>query len=410
MSHENRQRLAMGISAARIGAMVLRHLYVLRGSWPRLLELAYWPTMQMIIWGFITVFLYTNSTWVARAFGVLLSAVMLWDVLFRGQLGFTLSFMEEMWSRNLANLFVSPLKPIEHVLSLITMSLIRTIIGVLPAALLAIPLYHYSIFSLGLPLLGFFANLLVMSWAMGLPITALILRFGQGAENFAWFLIFLLAPVSAVYYPVHVLPSWLQPVSWSLPSTYVFEGMRSLLVDKQFRGDLMLEAAGLNLVYIAIGIVIYLGGLPHGPAPWAADAAGRIGSATPFERSYVGIRPLTALARAPQVMRPAASAGRRARTRALSCATSDAAMAAIAAPMLADNRLIVQKSSKPVKLRCTVISRVSIPSSPAIRHSSRSASVREAPGLGGIATSTPRACISALIGSSGKPPPRISQA
>jgi hypothetical protein len=183
-----------GISTARIGAMVLRHLYVLRGSWPRLLELAYWPTMQMIIWGFITVFLYTNSTWVARAFGVLLSAVMLWDVLFRGQLGFTLSFMEEMWSRNLANLFVSPLKPIEHVLSLITMSLIRTIIGVLPAALLAIPLYHYSIFSLGLPLLGFFANLLVMSWAMGLPITALILRFGQGAENFAWFLIFLLAP------------------------------------------------------------------------------------------------------------------------------------------------------------------------------------------------------------------------
>jgi ABC-2 type transport system permease protein len=124
--------------------------------------------------------------------------------------------------------------------------------------LLAIPLYHYSIFSLGLPLVGFFANLLVMSWAMGLPITALILRFGQGAENLAWFLIFLLAPVSAVYYPVHVLPSWLQPISWSLPSTYVFEGMRSLLVDKQFRGDLMLEAAGLNLVYIAIGIVIYL--------------------------------------------------------------------------------------------------------------------------------------------------------
>ncbi|HEX4568947.1 MAG TPA: ABC transporter permease, partial [Dongiaceae bacterium] len=97
-------RRADGLSFARIGAMVLRHLYVLRGSWPRLFELAYWPTMQMIIWGFITVFLYTNSSWVARAFGVLLSGVMLWDVLFRGQLGFTLSFMEEMWSRNLANL------------------------------------------------------------------------------------------------------------------------------------------------------------------------------------------------------------------------------------------------------------------------------------------------------------------
>ena len=247
-----------GISVARIGAMVLRHLYVLRGSWPRLLELAYWPTMQMIIWGFITVFLYTNSSWVARAFGVLLSGVMLWDVLFRGQLGFTLSFMEEMWSRNLANLFVSPLRPVEHVLSLIVMSLIRTLIGVVPASLLAIPLYHYSIYGLGLPLVGFFANLLVMSWAMGLPITALILRFGQGAESLAWFLIFLLAPVSAVYYPVHTLPGWLQPVSWSLPSAYVFEGMRSLLVEKQFRSDLLLQAAGLNLVYIAIGVAIYM--------------------------------------------------------------------------------------------------------------------------------------------------------
>ena len=246
------------LSPARIGAMVLRHLYVLRGSWPRLLELAYWPTMQMIIWGFITVFLYSNSSYVARAFGVLLSGVMLWDVLFRGQLGFTLSFMEEMWSRNLANLFVSPLKPIEHVLSLVAMSLIRTLIGVTPAALLAIPLYHYSIFSLGLPLVGFFFNLLVMSWAMGLPITALILRFGQGAENLAWFLIFLLAPVCAVYYPVSILPHWLQAVSWALPAAYVFEGMRSVLIDHQFRADLMIEAALLNLFYLALGIAAYL--------------------------------------------------------------------------------------------------------------------------------------------------------
>jgi ABC-2 type transport system permease protein len=258
MSGTTRMPVREGLSATRVAALVLRHLYVLRGSWPRLFELAYWPTMQMIIWGFITVFLYTNSSWVARAFGVLLSAVMLWDVLFRGQLGFTLSFLEEMWARNLANLFVSPLRPIEHVLSLIAMSLIRTLLGVLPAALLAIPLYHFSIFSLGLPLLGFFVNLLVMSWAMGLPITALILRFGQGAENLAWFLIFMIAPVSAVYYPVTVLPAWLQHVAWALPSTYVFEGMRAVLIQHQLRLDLMLDAALLNLGYLAIGVVVYL--------------------------------------------------------------------------------------------------------------------------------------------------------
>jgi len=247
-----------GISPRRIGAMVLRYLYVLRSSWPRLLELAYWPTMQMIIWGFITEFLYTNSSWVAQAFGVLLSAVILWDVLFRGQLGFSLSFLEEMWARNLGNLFVSPLRPIEHILAMMTMSLIRTVIGVAPAALLAIPLYHYSIFDLGLPLLAFFVNLLLMGWAVGLMVTGLVLRYGMGAENLAWFAIFALAPVSAVYYPVSALPEWLQWVALALPSAHVFEGMRSVLVDHVFRSDLLTTAVLLNLFYIAIGAIIYL--------------------------------------------------------------------------------------------------------------------------------------------------------
>lgn len=98
----------MGGSARRIAAMVLRYWYLLRGSWPRLLELAYWPTVQMIMWGFISQFMATNSTWVAQAAGVLIAAVLLWDVLFRGQLGVSVSFLEEMWSRNLGHLFVSP--------------------------------------------------------------------------------------------------------------------------------------------------------------------------------------------------------------------------------------------------------------------------------------------------------------
>lgn len=249
---------SIGVSPRRIGAMVLRYLYVLRSSWPRIIELAYWPTMQMIIWGFITQFLYTNSTWVAQAFGVLLSAVLLWDVLFRGQLGFSLSFLEEMWARNLGNLFVSPLRPIEHILAMMAMSLIRTVIGVAPAALLAIPLYHFSIFDLGLPLVAFFANLLVMGWAVGLMVTGLVLRYGMGAENLAWFAIFALAPVSAVYYPVSILPEPLQWFAWALPSAHVFEGMRGVLVEQVFRADLLISAAALNALYIGVGILVYM--------------------------------------------------------------------------------------------------------------------------------------------------------
>lgn len=245
-------------SPRRVGAMVMRHVYVLRTSWPRLFELAYWPTLQMILWGFISQFLATNSAWVAQAAGVLIAAVILWDVLFRGQLGVSVSFLEEIWSRNLASLFVSPLRPYEMVVSLMTMSLIRTLIGVVPAALLAIVLYEYSIFSLGLPLLAFFANLLIMGWAAGLMISALILRFGLGAESLAWITIFALAPVSGIYYPVASLPAWLQPLSLALPSSHVFEGMRAVMFDGTFRFDHLAWAMGLNAVYIAVGTGVFL--------------------------------------------------------------------------------------------------------------------------------------------------------
>lgn len=245
-------------SAGRIHAMVLRYVYLLRGSWARTFELIYWPTIQMVLWGFMSQFLATNSSWVARASGVLLAAVMLWDVLFRGQLGVSVSFLEEMWSRNLGHLFVSPLRPYEWVLSLLAMSFLRVMIGMVPAALLAIPLYHYSIFTLGLPLIAFFSLLLVMGWALGLAITALILRHGLGAESLAWLAIFLISPVSAIYYPVSVLPSWLQPVSWALPSAHIFEGMRAVMFEGVFRLDHFFWAAGLDVLYLAIGGVIFL--------------------------------------------------------------------------------------------------------------------------------------------------------
>jgi ABC-2 type transport system permease protein len=247
-----------GFAPGRVWAMLLRYVYLFRTSWPRAIELVYWPTMQMVLWGFMTEFLRTNSSWVAQAFGVLLAAVLLWDVLFRSQLGVSMSFLEEMWSRNLGNLFVSPLRPYEWILSLLAMSLVRVLIGVFPAALLAIPLYHYSIFTLGLPLLAFFVNLLAMGWALGLMICALILRHGLGAESMAWAAIFILAPVSGVYYPVSVLPGWLQYVSWALPSAHCFEGMRGVMIEGVFYLDHFLAAVALNVLYIFIGAVVFL--------------------------------------------------------------------------------------------------------------------------------------------------------
>ena len=175
---------------------------------------------------------------------MLLAAVMLWDVLFRGQLGLSMSFLEEMWARNLGHLFVTPLRPYEWVLSLLSMSMIRVLLGILPAALLAIPLYHYSIFSMGLPLVAFFAVLLVMGWALGMAICGLILRQGMGAEGLAWTVVFTLSPISCCLLPGLDPAGWLQHAAWALPSTYVFEGMRAVLFSGIFRTDYLLHRAG----------------------------------------------------------------------------------------------------------------------------------------------------------------------
>ncbi len=248
----------MNLSFRRVAAMCLRHLYILKGSWPRVLEMAYWPAVNMVMWGFTSQFFAANSTWVARASGVLIGAVILWDVMFRGNLGVALSFLEEMWSRNLGHLSVSPLRPFELVVSMLCMSLVRTLIGVLPAALLAIPLYHYSLFTLGLPLIAFWFSLMVSGWAIGLGVAALVLRFGLGAESLAWVLIFAIAPLAGIYYPIATLPDWLRPVAWALPPAHVFEGMRSIMLDGVVRVDLLLSALGLDALYLTAGVVVFL--------------------------------------------------------------------------------------------------------------------------------------------------------
>lgn len=248
----------MNHSLQRITALVLRYAYLMRNSWPRLLELVYWPAMQMVLWGFITQFLVTQSSWLAQTAGLLIAAVLLWDVLFRGQLGVSLTFFEEMYARNLGHLFVSPLRAHELVAAMLFVSLVRTLIGVGGAAVLAIPLYQYSIFSMGWPLLAFFANLLIFAWSIGLIVSALVLRYGLGAENLAWALIFAIAPVSGVYYPLSVLPDWLQPIAAALPSSHVFEGMRAALIERVFRWDLFIQSLLLNAVYLAGAVGVFL--------------------------------------------------------------------------------------------------------------------------------------------------------
>jgi ABC-2 type transport system permease protein len=248
----------LDLSFNRVAAMVRRYWYLLRSSWPRVLDLIYWPTVQMLMWGFLQLYVSQHGGPFARASGVFIGAVLLWDILFRGQLGFSISFLEEMYSHNLANLMMSPLRPVEFIAALMIMSIVRLLIGMIPVTLLAIAFFGFNLWSLGLALAAFFVNLILTSWSIGIFVAGLLLRNGMGAESMAWTIMFLFLPLTCVYYPVTVLPHWLQYVAWSLPPTYVFEGMRALLIDHVLRSDLMIEAFAFNVVLFAAASLAFM--------------------------------------------------------------------------------------------------------------------------------------------------------
>lgn len=238
-------------SFRRVWGLVYRHLALYRHSWPRLLELAYWPVLQMLIWGFTARFVAgrLGASAGVLAAAALLGGVLLWEVALRSQMGVAISFMEEMWSRNLGHLFVSPLRPWELVAALLVISVLRVLAGVLPAIGVAWLLYTFNLFVLGPIIVLYFANLMMMGWWVALGVISLILRHGAGAEALAWSVLFALTPFAAVFYPVSVLPRVMQAVSFIVPASHVFEGMRAALLHDATRWDQLAIAFGLNIAW-----------------------------------------------------------------------------------------------------------------------------------------------------------------
>jgi ABC-2 type transport system permease protein len=252
-----RAQTTIPASAARIWGMVLRYWYVIRSSWPRTAELVYWPLVQMLMWGFLQSYLARTTSLAGKAAGLFIGAVLLWDILVRSQLGFAVAFLEEIWSRNLGHLMMSPLRPSELVAALMAVSLIKLLVAMIPVALLAYLFFGFNVLSLGFAFAAFFANLIFMSWSLGLISTGVVLRWGLGAESIAWLIVFVFLPVCCVYYPVAVLPAWLQPLALALPPTYVFEGLRAIVESGVSRSDLMLRAFALNIVYFVLGFAAF---------------------------------------------------------------------------------------------------------------------------------------------------------
>ena len=241
----------------RIYALSIRHLYLIKGSFPRILDLIYWPTIQIILWGFISKFFTMYSEYYTNTAGVILSCAILYDFLFRSSISFNMLFLEEIWSRNFTNLFIAPLKISEIITALTCTALIRTLIGIVPAILLMSPLFGVSILDMGFPLLLLFLSLYLFGTTLGILVTSGLLRFGPSFENTAWSSLFLLAPLGCVYYPLSILPEWLQVISKFLPLVYVFEEARSILVNNSVNYENIIKALFLNISYFSISIAVF---------------------------------------------------------------------------------------------------------------------------------------------------------
>ena len=241
----------------KIFALSLRHIYLIKGSFPRILDLIYWPTIQIFLWGFISKFFTLNSSFYENTVGIILSAAILYDFLFRSSISYNMMFLEEIWSRNFTNLFIAPIKLSEIIAALTFTAIFRTMIGLVPAALLAIPFFGVSILKIGAPLIFLLITLYIFGVTLGLLVTSGLVRFGPSFENIAWASLFFLAPLGCIYYPIEILPEWLQIIAKLLPLVHIFEEMRNILIYDIVNYFQIFKAIFISFLYFVIGVITF---------------------------------------------------------------------------------------------------------------------------------------------------------
>ncbi len=242
-----------------IQALVMRYIYLYGRNRVRLIELFFWPTVDLLVWGNLSMFLEgSRSEHMPSFIPMLIGGVILWDVVFRAQQGVAISFLEDVWTRNLLNIFVAPVRPVEYVAAGYIVGFLRVVVTVTVLSVLAAVFYSFNILQFHWHLVPFFGMLMMFGWSLGLISTALITRWGQAAESLAWAVPFLIQPVAAVYYSLSTLPGWAQSLGKCLPCTPVFEGMRAIIRGEGIDWSMMRLALFTNVLWMIIAGGIYL--------------------------------------------------------------------------------------------------------------------------------------------------------
>lgn len=245
------------ISLPVVGALCKRYIYIYSRNSFRILDVTFWPVMDLLVWGWVSSYMLSTQNGIPQMVTFLVGSIILFNILYRAQQGITVSFLEDIWSRNLLNIFTAPVRASEFIAATYLVGLAQALMVLGVMAIAAGAIYNFDMRALGWTLLPLFLNLLIMGWWLGMFTTALILRFGNQAEALAWAVPFLVQPLSAVFYPVSILPKFLQPVSNSIPAAHVFEGMREVLQQNRFPQEHLLTATVLNVIYMTLSALFF---------------------------------------------------------------------------------------------------------------------------------------------------------
>lgn len=243
------------MSWSRIRATTMRYLYLF-AKMDQFCDLFYWPALDIFVWGITSVWIQKQDNVPNLALAIL-TGLVLWQIIWRGNYEVSVNLLQEFWSRNMVNLFATPLKIREWVCALMLIGVIKIILTVLFGALIVYLMYSLNVFRIGWAFLPFMISLMLSGWFLGFFSSAIIVRYGQRVQMLAWMMAYLIAPFSAVYYPVSALPTWGQKIAYALPTTYIFEGMRQVLYDGTFSLRDFGFSIVLNIIYLSVSIAFF---------------------------------------------------------------------------------------------------------------------------------------------------------
>lgn len=241
----------------RVGAIVLKNQYTFSRDMFRLFDIFWWPAFQLFIWGLFSLYLQNVSGSRVNFISVLLGGVILWTFFDRASKDISLALIDELWNKNFVNLFSSPLSLSEYLAGVIIVAIGKLIISAAFMILLATIFYSFRITSVGWYFVPAAVGLTLMGWSMSLIVQACIMRWGHTVEVFIWAVATLVQPFSCVFYPLSALPGWAQDIAYFLPTTYLFENMRSAMAQGVIYPDQLVLSFGLNILYFGLSLLFF---------------------------------------------------------------------------------------------------------------------------------------------------------